>query len=91
VPRRRRLGQRRGQAIAPSLLSGERKAVLLGNAAAQHPQAATLLALALDRRADRRQRRLPRRGGNTVGAQLVGAMPGAGGLNAGQMLGSAAA
>ena len=34
------------QAIAASLLSGERKAVLLGNAAAQHPQAAQLLALA---------------------------------------------
>ena len=36
--------------------------ILLGNAAAQHPQAAQLLALAqLDRRADRRQRRLPHR------------------------------
>ena len=34
------------QAIAGSLLGGERKAVLLGNAAAQHPQASQLLALA---------------------------------------------
>ena len=34
------------EAIAQALLSGERKAVLLGNAAAQHPQAAALLALA---------------------------------------------
>ncbi|MEQ1805465.1 MAG: NADH-quinone oxidoreductase subunit NuoG, partial [Burkholderiaceae bacterium] len=34
------------QAIADSLLGGERKAVLLGNAAAQHPQASALLGLA---------------------------------------------
>src|SRR5246500_567116 len=34
------------EAIAASLLNGTSKAVLLGNAAAQHPQAATLLALA---------------------------------------------
>ncbi|MCI4429227.1 MAG: NADH-quinone oxidoreductase subunit G, partial [Burkholderiales bacterium] len=34
------------EAIAQTLLSGERKAVLLGNAAAQHPQAAALLSLA---------------------------------------------
>jgi NADH dehydrogenase/NADH:ubiquinone oxidoreductase subunit G len=41
------------QAIAASLLSGERKAVLLGNAAAQHPQAvAAAGAGPLDRRAD---------------------------------------
>ena len=39
---RRRRGARRRRA----LLSGERKAILLGNAAAQHPQAGTLLALA---------------------------------------------
>ena len=75
------------QAVAASLLSGERKAVLLGNAAAQHPQAAALLALAgwiaeqtggtCGYFGD---------GGNAVGAQLVGALPGAGGLNAGQML-----
>jgi NADH-quinone oxidoreductase subunit G len=34
------------QAIADSFVQGERKAVLLGNAAAQHPQASGLLALA---------------------------------------------
>ena len=34
------------KAIAASLLMGEHKAVLLGNAAVQHPQASTLLALA---------------------------------------------
>ncbi len=75
------------KAIAQSLLSGERKAVLLGNAAAQHPQATELARLAswiaghtgasfgwlVD-------------GGNAVGAQLVGAQPANGGLNAAQML-----
>ena len=76
------------KAIAESLLSGERKAVLLGNAAAQHPQAGALLALANWIAAQ-----TGASGGylteaaNTVGAQLVGAQPGAGGLNAGQMLG----
>ncbi|WP_395700684.1 NADH-quinone oxidoreductase subunit NuoG [Aquabacterium sp.] len=75
------------QAVANALLSGERKAILLGNAAAQHPQAGLLLALAqwigvhtgasvgyLGEAA------------NSVGAQLVNALPGEGGLNAGQML-----
>ena len=75
------------QKIAASLLTGERKVVLLGNAAAQHPQASQLLALAqwiatgvgatvgyLGEAA------------NSVGAQWVGALPGDGGLNAGQML-----
>ena len=75
------------EVLARALLSGERKAVLLGNAAAQHPQAATLLALA--------QWIAAQTGAsvgyltadaNTVGAQLVKAMPGVGGLNAGQML-----
>jgi NADH-quinone oxidoreductase subunit G len=75
------------RAIAESLLSGGRKAVLLGNAAAQHPQAAGLLSLAnwigevtgasvgyLGEAA------------NTVGAQLVNAIPGEGGLDAARML-----
>ena len=75
------------QAIAASLLCGERKAVLLGNAAAQHPQAGGA--------AGAGQWIAAQTGAtvgflgeaaNTVGAQLVGAMPGAGGLNAGQML-----
>ncbi|MBC7482504.1 MAG: NADH-quinone oxidoreductase subunit G, partial [Rhizobacter sp.] len=78
------------QAIAASLLSGERKAILLGNAAAQHPQATSLLALAnwIAAQCDASVGYLTE-AANSVGAQLVGAMPGAGGLNAGQMLGSA--
>ena len=73
--------------IAKSLMTGERRAILLGNAAAHHSHASHLLSLSnwiaaqtgvvvgyLSEAA------------NTVGAQLVGAMPGSGGLNAGQML-----
>ena len=73
--------------IAKSLLQGERKAVLLGNAAAQHPQAAQLLALA-SWIAERTGARMGYLGetANNVGAQLVNALPGAKGLNAGQML-----
>jgi len=75
------------EAIAKALLSGERKAVLLGNAAAQHPQAASLLALA-SWIATQTGATVGYLGeaANSVGAQLVQAMPGAGGLNAGQML-----
>ena len=72
------------KAIAASLLSGERKAVLLGNAAAQHPTQAAL---------ERLGRWIAEQTGasvgylteaaNSVGAQLVGAMPGDGGLSAG--------
>ena len=76
------------QAIAASLLTGERKAILLGNAAIAHPAASSLMALAQwigahtgasvgDLTAD----------ANTVGAQLVGAQPAAAGLNAAQMFG----
>ena len=75
------------QKIASSLLSGARKAVLLGNAAAQHPQASQLLGLA---------QWIANEVGatvgcfgeaaNSVGAQWVGALPGEGGLHAGQML-----
>ncbi len=74
-------------AVAGSLLAGERKAVLLGNAAAQHPQAATLLALAqwIAQHTGGTWGYLGE-GGNVVGAQLVGAVPGEGGLNAAQML-----
>lgn len=77
------------KAIADSLLSGERKAVLLGNAAAQHPQAASLLSLAnwIAAQTGAAVGYLTE-AANTVGAQLVNAQPGAGGLNAGQMLGS---
>jgi NADH-quinone oxidoreductase subunit G len=63
-------------AIAASLLGGERKAVLLGNAAAQHPDAAVLLALAdaLGQATGARVGYLTE-AGNTVGAQLLGLQP----------------
>jgi NADH-quinone oxidoreductase subunit G len=75
------------QALAKALLSGERKAVLLGNAAAQHPRASVLLALAnwIAEQTGASVGYLTE-AANTVGAQLVGAMPKQGGLNAGQML-----
>ncbi|MGD9835858.1 MAG: molybdopterin-dependent oxidoreductase, partial [Piscinibacter sp.] len=75
------------KAIADSLLSGERKAVLLGNAAAQHPQAASLLSLAnwIAAQTGAAVGYLTE-AANTVGAQLVNVQPGQGGLNAGQML-----
>ena len=75
------------RSIAASLLGGARKAVLLGNAAVQHPQAAALRALA-EFIAEHTGASCGTLGdaGNAVGAQLVGAQPGPGGLNAGQML-----
>jgi NADH-quinone oxidoreductase subunit G len=75
------------KAIAASLLSGQNKAILLGNAAAQHPQASSLQALA-QWLAEQTGAKLGFLGesANTVGAQLVGAQPQQGGLNAGQML-----
>ncbi len=75
------------KAIAASLLSGQSKAVLLGNAAAQHPQASTLQALG-QWIAEKTGASLGFLGdaANSVGAQLVGAQPLQGGLNAGQML-----
>ncbi|MDB5941894.1 MAG: NADH-quinone oxidoreductase subunit [Ramlibacter sp.] len=76
-----------GKAIAQSLLSGERKAILLGNAAAHHASASSLLALAnwIGEQTGATVGYLTE-AANTVGAQLAGALPGAGGLNAGQML-----
>jgi NADH-quinone oxidoreductase subunit G len=75
------------QAIAQSLLSGEHKAVLLGNAAAQHPQASQLLALAqwIGEQCGASVGYLGE-AANSVGAQLVGAVPRQGGLSAAQML-----
>ena len=75
------------KAIAASLLSGERKAILLGNAAAQHPQASELLALAnwIGEQTGAKVGYLTE-SANTVGAQLVGALPGPGGVDAGGML-----
>ncbi len=75
------------RAIATSLLSGERKAVLLGNAAAQHPKASMLLVLAQWIAAHTGATcGFLGEAGNNVGAQLVSALPGTGGLHAGQML-----
>ena len=73
--------------MARSLLSGERKAILLGNAAAHHAQASQLLALAqwLGAQTGASVGYLTE-AANTVGAQWVGAQPAADGLNAAQML-----
>ncbi|RKU00371.1 NADH-quinone oxidoreductase subunit G [Burkholderia sp. Nafp2/4-1b] len=71
------------QAVAQSLANGERRAVLLGNVAVRHPQFAKLHAVA--------QWIAENTGAtfgflteaaNTVGAHVVGALPGEGGLNA---------
>ena len=76
------------RAVAASLLSGENKAVLLGNAAAHHAQASSLLALAQwIAQATGASFGYLTEAANTVGAQLVQALPGEGGLNAAQMLG----
>ena len=79
------------KSIAAALQSGERKAVLLGNAAAQHPDAGKLEQLG---------RWIAEQSGatfgwlvdgaNGVGAQLVGAMPRAGGASTAGMLGAEA-
>jgi NADH-quinone oxidoreductase subunit G len=78
------------KAIAQSLLGGERKAILLGNAAAHHANASSLLSLAnwIGKQTGASVGYLTE-AANTVGAQLAGALPGASGLNAGQMLGGA--
>ncbi|AOG21622.1 NADH-quinone oxidoreductase subunit NuoG [Acidovorax sp. RAC01] len=74
-------------AIARSLLGGERKAVLLGNAAAHHAHASELLTLAnwIGSHTGATVGFLTE-AANTVGAQFAGAHPVNGGLNAGQML-----
>lgn len=74
-------------AVARSLLSGERKAVLLGNAAAHHPQATQLLALAqwIGLQTGASVGFLTE-AANTVGAQWAKAMPQAQGLHAARML-----
>jgi NADH-quinone oxidoreductase subunit G len=75
------------KAIAQSLLGGEQKAILLGNAAAHHAKASSLLALAnwIGQQTGATVGYLTE-AANTVGAQLVNALPGRGGMNAGQML-----
>ncbi len=77
----------RARAIAASLLDGERKAVLLGNAAAHHAQASSLLALAnwIGTQTGASVGYLGE-AANTVGAQLASAFPKGEGLHAGAML-----
>ncbi|QHE85446.1 NADH-quinone oxidoreductase subunit NuoG [Hydrogenophaga sp. BPS33] len=76
------------RAVAKSLLGGEHKAILLGNAAAHHSKGSSLLELAnwIAQQTGASVGYLSE-AANTVGAQLVNAVPGQGGLNAGQMLG----
>ncbi len=72
--------------IAKSLLKGERKAILLGNAAAHHANASSLLALAnwIGQHTGATVGYLSE-AANTVGAQVVGAQPQMDGKNAAQM------
>jgi NADH-quinone oxidoreductase subunit G len=72
--------------IAASLLSGEPKAVLLGNAVLQHPQAAKLHAAAqwIAQNTDAKFGFLTE-AANTVGGYLANALPGANGANAAQV------
>lgn len=75
------------KSIAAALLAGEQKAVLLGNAAAHHAQASTLLALAnwIAEQTGASVGYLTE-AANTVGAQWVKAVPTGNGLNAAQMM-----
>ena len=73
--------------IAESLIGGEQKAVLLGNAAAHHPSANSLLALAnwIAEQTGSSVGFLSE-AANTVGAQLVGAVPLGAGMNTRSMI-----
>jgi len=75
------------QAIAKSLLGGERKAILLGNGAAHHANASSLLALAnwIGEQTGASVGYLSE-AANTVGTQWAKAQPQTGGKNAAQML-----
>jgi NADH-quinone oxidoreductase subunit G len=78
------------QAIAESLVRGERKAVLLGNAAAHHAAFDSLLSLANWIAAQTGAKvGVLTEAANTVGSQVAGALPSAGALNAQQMLNGA--
>lgn len=78
----------KAKAIAQSLLGGESKAILLGNAAAHAVNAESLLTVCqfIGEHTGASVGYLTE-AANTVGAQLVGARPVSGGLTAGQMLG----
>ena len=75
------------KAIVQALMSGEQKAILLGNAAAHHPKASSLLALCqwIGAQTGAAVGHLTE-AANTVGAQFVKALPQDGGQNAAQML-----
>jgi NADH-quinone oxidoreductase subunit G len=75
------------EAIAASLATGERKAILLGNFAEQHPQASQLFALA-QALAEITGAKLGclTESANSVGGYVAGALPQSGGLNAQAML-----
>ncbi|MDC6134687.1 molybdopterin-dependent oxidoreductase, partial [Burkholderia gladioli] len=71
------------QSLAKALAAGERRVVLLGNGVVQHPQFAQIHAVA-QWIAEHSGATLGflTEAANTVGAHLVGALPGEGGLNA---------
>ncbi|MBS0321444.1 MAG: NADH-quinone oxidoreductase subunit G [Proteobacteria bacterium] len=75
------------RAIGASLAGGEKKAILLGNLAEQHPDASQLFALA-QALADATGATLGclTEAANSLGAEIAGARPQAGGLNAQKML-----
>lgn len=78
------------KAIADALLGGEQKAILLGNGAAEHPQAADLLALAQWIAAQTSAScGFLGTSGNAAGLQAVGVQPGANGLSARAVLSGA--
>ncbi len=75
------------RALAATLSSGQAKAVLLGNAVGQHPQAAHLAALAQAlAQATGATLGWLVEGANAVGGHLAGALPGTGGLDAAGMV-----
>jgi len=75
------------RALAATLSQGSAKAVFLGNAVGQHPQAAAIAAMAqaLAAAAGATLGWLVE-GANAVGAHVAGALPGAGGLDAAAMV-----
>ncbi|HWL74124.1 MAG TPA: molybdopterin-dependent oxidoreductase, partial [Burkholderiaceae bacterium] len=75
------------KAAATSLISGQRKAILLGNAAIQHPQSAQLRAWGQwIANATGAMLGVLTEGANTLGGYLVGAHPKHDGLNAREMI-----
>ncbi len=77
----------RAQAIAASLASGQRKAILLGNLAEQHAEASQLLALAQALAGITGARfGCLSEAANSVGGHVAGALPQSGGLDARAML-----